>query len=393
MLSAYIAEIEERQQLIDGVVESANGEDLNEEQLELVTRAQTRIEAINKQMKPLEDSRRVSVESSQRIADLAKYLKDTPATPKEVEYRSAGEYVLEYWKSRCGDELAKQRLEIYQRAAAHQTTADNAGLIPTPILGPIVSFIDVQRPLVNALGARQLPGGSWSRPQVTQHTQITAQGGEKTELASRKMLITKVPVTPTTYGGYVNVSRQDMDWSQPQVMDIVINDLAAQYAIETETATVQDLLGVATAGPTLPTGTPTADEVAGAFWAAAGSVFQAVFGAGQTIAIVGPDMLSILGPLFPPINPFNAQSAGLTASGFGTGAVGSISGIPVYVTLDMTVDTMLVMSTAAAEVYEDRVGALQVVEPSVLGIQVAYAGYFANLTLQPEAIIKVVKTP
>jgi hypothetical protein len=101
----------------------------------------------------------------------------------------------------------------------------------------------------------------------------------------------------------------------------------------------------------------------------------------------------MLGPLFPPINPMNAQSAGLTAGGFGTGAVGSISGIPVYITLDMTVNTMIVMSTAAAEVYEDRVGALQVVEPSVLGIQVAYAGYFANLTLQPEAIIKIVKTP
>jgi hypothetical protein len=65
----------------------------------------------------------------------------------------------------------------------------------------------------------------------------------------------------------------------------------------------------------------------------------------------------------------------------------------VYVTLDMPADTMIVMSTAAAEVYEDRIGALQVVEPSVLGIQVAYAGYFANLTLQPEGIVKVTKTP
>ena len=40
-----------------------------------------------------------------------------------------------------------------------------------------------------------------------------------------------------TYGGYVNVSRQNIDWSVPSIMDIVINDLAAQYAIKTESVT------------------------------------------------------------------------------------------------------------------------------------------------------------
>jgi len=36
---------------------------------------------------------------------------------------------------------------------------------------------------------------------------------------------------------------------------------------------------------------------------------------------------------------------------------------------------------------------LQVVEPSVLGVQVAYAGYFADLPLAPAGIIKVSVTP
>jgi hypothetical protein len=36
---------------------------------------------------------------------------------------------------------------------------------------------------------------------------------------------------------------------------------------------------------------------------------------------------------------------------------------------------------------------LQVVEPSVLGIQVAYAGYFADLVIDPLGIIKITKTP
>jgi hypothetical protein len=41
-----------------------------------------------------------------------------------------------------------------------------------------------------------------------------------------------------------------------------------------------------------------------------------------------------------------------------------------------------VISTAAVEVYEQRVGTLQVTEPSVLGVQVAYAGYFTPMTVE-----------
>ena len=54
---------------------------------------------------------------------------------------------------------------------------------------------------------------------------------------------------------------------------------------------------------------------------------------------------------------------------------------------------MLILSTAAAEVYEDRIGSLQVVEPSVLGVQVAYAGYFTPMVIAGAGIVKVVKTP
>jgi hypothetical protein len=44
-------------------------------------------------------------------------------------------------------------------------------------------------------------------------------------------------------------------------------------------------------------------------------------------------------------------------------------------------------STAAFEAYEQRVGALQAIEPSVLGTQVAYAGYFTPLTIEEGGIV------
>jgi hypothetical protein len=389
-----VGEIEERQTFIDNLVTAADGKDLTDEQLELITRARERIESINKQMAPLEEARKISVDSSERMRDLARFMADSPEKPKEVEYRSAGEYVLDMWKAQLGSAEATRRVEVYNRAAAHQTTADNPGLIPTPILGPVVNFIDAARPLVSALGARQLPGASFSRPKVTQHTTVAAQGGEKNELVSQKMTISKLAVTPVTLGGYVNVSRQDIDWTQPAVMDLVINDLASQYAILTESTAVQAFYagGTASVGTSIPAG-PTNQQVANAIWGAAAGVYTATKGQGRLLAVCSPDVLGIIGPLFPPINPLDAQSEGLSASTFGQGTVGAVSGISVVVSAGFSATkSLMVMSSAAGEIYEDRIGSLQVVEPSVLGVQVAYAGYFADLIVQNNGIQKITVT-
>jgi HK97 family phage major capsid protein len=389
ILARYIAEIEDRQQFIDGVLESANGEDLSDEKLELVTRARERIEECNNQMKPLEEARRISVESGERIKQLAKFMDDRPPLPADVEYRSVGAYVMDRWRADLGEAESRQRLEVFHRAAAHQTTGDNPGLLPEQILGPVLNFIDQARPIVGALGVRQLPAGTWSRPRVTQHTQVGEQTAEKAELVSRKMIVSKIPVEAVTYGGYVNISRQNIDWSQPQVMDLVINDLAAQYAIETEEAAAAELLDQAETATTGIDATPTGEEVGQALWGAVGEAFAAVKGQGRIIALCSPDVLGKLGPLFPPVAPQDSQSTGFTASQFGSGLMGQIGGIPVYMSAALAAKTLLIVSTAAAEAYEDRIGALQVVEPSVLGVQVAYAGYFVTITLESGGVIQV----
>jgi hypothetical protein len=393
MLAKYIAEIEERQQFIDGIVESAGDGDLSDEQRELISETRNRIAKVNEMMQPLEEARKISGESSERIRQLALVMRQKPQGPTEVEYRSAGEYAVDMWRAGLGEPEARNRLEIYNRAAAHQTTSQNAGLLPTPILGPVVNFIDAARPMVAALGPRQLPGTGFSRPKVTQHTTVGTQSAEKAELVSQFMTITKLTVTPQTIGGYVNVSRQNVDWSQPQVMDIVINDLAAQYAIFTEATAVQAFYAAGTAGSVVIPGTPTGDNTAAAFWGAAAQVYNATKGQGRIIAVASPDVLGSLGVLFQPVNPMNQQGEGFVAATFGLGAMGVIGGIPVYVTAGFaTTKRLMIMSTAAAEVYEDRLGSLQVVEPSVLGIQVAYAGYFAPLTIEAGGIVKVTVT-
>jgi hypothetical protein len=390
-------EVQERSQFMDQLVEQAQKDerDLTEQEMTLLGRARDRIRELEGQLGPIGEAAKIAQQSRQRTAQIAKeYAQGSdPDAAKPMEYRSAGAYVLDYWRAGLGIEEVQQRLELYHRAAAHQTTSDNPGLLPEQILGPVVSFVDAARPLVSALGPRQLPSGSWSRPIVTQHTQTGAQPGEKTELVSQKMVIGKLPVNAQTLGGYVNVSRQDIDWTQPAIMDIVINDLAGQYAIDTEIEACGELTAAAPAGPTLPTGSPSADQVAGALWGAAATVIAATAGQGRIFAVAPPALMGILGPLFPGVNPQNAQSTGFTVTGLASGLAGSVAGIPIYVSNGMATNTILVLSSAAAEVYEDRIGSLQVVEPSVLGVQVAYAGYFASLVLEANGLSKIVKTP
>ena len=402
MLTRLVAEISEKQTFIDGLVEDAEkeGRDLNQQEMELATRARDRVSQLHEQVGPLKKMRELDLSSRSMMAELAPLMRDTPQEkPRDVEYRSAGEYALEMRSAALGDGDAQQRLEIYHRAAAHQKTSDTPGLIPTPILGPVINFIDNNRVLVSRLGPRQLPGQTWSRPKVTQHTSVALQpsagdaAAEKAELVSQKMTITKLTATAVTYGGYVNLSRQTIDFTSPGVLDIVINDLAAQYAIQTEAAAFTTFDAAAQAGVAIATGAATAAGVSASLWDAAAKIYTASKGAGQVFAITGPDMLPILGPVFPPVNVTNAISPGLEAGNFGTGLVGQISGIPLYVSAGCGTLRILVFSTAGAEVYEDRIGSLQVVEPSVLGLQVAYAGYFTPMVVDANSIVKIVKTP
>jgi hypothetical protein len=218
-----------------------------------------------------------------------------------------------------------------------------------------------------------------------------AAADEKAELVSQKMTITRIQGDAVTYGGYVKVSRQNIDFSSPQIMDIIIRDLAAQYAIQTEAA-VGTELDASSATAVGYGGTPDADTVTGALWAAAGDIYAVTQGQGRLILALAPDVLETFGPLFAPVNPQNAQSQGLSAGNIGSGTVGSISGIQAVMSAGLGSGKAFLFSTAAIEVFEQRVGTLQVTEPSVLGVQVAYAGYFTPLTIDDGGIIELTAT-
>jgi HK97 family phage major capsid protein len=392
MIARLEGELEERNAFVEGLVAGAQdgGRDLSSQEMEMIGNARARITDLAQQLEPLRATSKLSIESRNRARELTNEIVGSRARNGQPapEYRTAGAYIADQYYAQLGDREAGERMEIFHRVAAHQTTADNPGLLPEQIVAPLVNFIEVARPLIGTIGVTDLGGGAWSYARVTQHTLVGKQAGEKTELPSRKMLVTKTPLGADTFGGYVNVSKQDINRSSPAILDMIVNDLAEQYAIETEEEAGAVLTAAATAGPVIPA-TPTGANVATAIWGAAGSVFAATKGQGRTVVAVSPDQLGVIGPLFPTVNPTNAYSTGFPVGSIGQGEQGSISGLTVIMSAGLATDTILVFSTAAVKAFEYKYGNLQVVEPSVWGVQVGYAGDFDCVVIEPTGVVRV----
>ena len=401
MVARLEKEIEERNSYIEGTVANAQDSerDLTDNETELITEARKRIEVCEEQLESLDAARDSSRRARKRAHDLQTAMSEMrhEVDKGEVEYRTAGEWARDAYLSTRGDRDAQTRLEMASRAADHIKTGDVSGTIPEPIVGGLINFIDAARPIVSFAGTSPITSATWLRPIVTQHTSVAAQGAagaagdEKAELTSQKMTISDLTGTAVTRGGYVNVSRQTIDFGPG--LDFVINDLSAQYAIQTEAAVGTEIATTGTAAVGYGTaGNETAASVSAALWDAVGTVYSVTQGQGRLFLAVAPDTLGVFGPLFAPVNPQNAQSPGFSAIDFGQGLMGQISGVPVVMSAGLADGEAFVTSTAAIELFEQRVGALSVQEPSVLGTQVAYAGYFDALTIDDGAIVPLTAT-
>lgn len=388
-------ELDERKSAYEAVLSHAEkeGREPNEAEASTMGELTVRMKEIGDQLKGYDETDKVIGQFTTRAKELDLSISTRRATP-DVAYRSAGEYAVDVWKAGTGSQEARQRLELFTRAAAHQKTSDNLGVVPDPIVGDVINFIDTARPLVNAIGTSDMPGATFYLPSITQQPAVAVQGSagaaadEKTELTSQKMLIGRSTVTAVTYGGYLNVSRQDIDFSQPSIMDLVLEGLAGQYAIQTEAA-VGTKLDASTGTPVGYGASPTAATITAAVWAVAATVYTAVKGQGQLILAVAPDRLAAFGPLFPPIGVTNGQSQGLFAGNFNQGNVGGLSGIQVIMSAGLALGKAFLFSTAAIKLFEQRVGAMSVTEPSVFGVQVGYAGYFSSAITSNNGIIEL----
>ena len=251
------------------------------------------------------------------------------------------------------------------RAVANQITTDTTGILPTPIVGPVVNLIDSNRPLISSLGGAKalggIPGSTFTRPKIAQHTTVGPQAGEKTQLPSQKMIIGSVPFAKQTYGGTVDISRQDIDWTSPAAWDILIRDLADVYAIQTETAVATDVKAKAT-GTAVVVAANTLQGWMTALYTAAMHSYQASYSMPNRVWC-SLDVWAALGSLvdvarvsMPPSGNLDQAAGSSNLSSF----AGDVLGLPRIVVPTFPAGTCIVGPAAAYEVYEEVIGLLSV---------------------------------
>jgi HK97 family phage major capsid protein len=301
--------------------------------------------------------------------------KDPDVVLREA-FPTVGDYIVTAGRALRGDAAA---LEMIERATAHQTTADNPGIIPRPILEPVVNLIDNNRPFVQSVARRPLTAQAFDRPVVTQHVAVGKQAAEKDPTASQKMIIGKLPVAAGTFAGHLNISRQDIKWSQPGIMQIVAEDFANIYAQETDEDAVTQFVASLTNNSGVPVADWDAATIRKILFTAAGAPLTA----GKPLGFPDTFWMSVdvwatfggdVGPMGVPSWP------GLDPGSFG----GSMAGFKVVVDPYFAPNTGIIGRGSLVEFYEDLDGFLSVDEPDVLGQLVGYAGYTAELNTAPD---------
>lgn len=303
------------------------------------------------------------------------------------KFESPADYINTYVAAARGDSAAGQRI-----AAANQTMADNAAILPTPILGPVITFLNSKRPVIAASRSVGLPGAgsSFIRPKVTQHTLSGKQAKEFDPLASQTMKVTPITVQKSTYGGTLSISFQDRDWTEPQILDLVVTDLASGYGVQTDAAACTTLTAAATATQAL-SATATAAETVAAIAAASAKIGGLIFEMPDTI-FCSYDKWAFLAslcdttgrPAFPYTNPMNAAGT----NGGGAAAMEmNVMGLRVVPDANLPAGTMIVGRSEYLETYETVGGQVSIVSPTTLSFSLAYYGYFASTVVAPEAFV------
>jgi len=331
-----------------------------------------------------ETKENLTVEASEKVEKL------WASARKETKLPTAAEYISAFCVG--GDKFQAMR-ETIRAAAPDVITTDIPGILPLPIVQPTYNNFQGRRPVVDAVGARAMPqsGKVFIRPKVTTHTSISAQASENASLDDGTFVVSDEQVTKGTFGGYVTLSEQSIDWSTPEVIGLVLDDMARIYANATDNKAADDLKTGATVTAAFGNDATDPAQWSAFISGAAQTILSGSNGNLPTHLFLSPNMWGyLLGlvdtsdrPLFPQIGPMNA---------FGNLAPGQVNGVAfglqVVVDRNFATDTVVVGDASGFEIFEQQKGAISIDVPSTLSRTLAFRGYFATLMIDASKFVK-----
>ena len=288
-----------------------------------------------------------------------------------------------------------------EAAAGDIATTNTPGLLPVPVLGPLVQDLNFIRPCVTAFGARAYPDGgnqkTFVRPTIGTHTQAGVQAAEFDAVSARTMIINSNVVSKSTVSGQVSLSQQDVDFTSPAALQLILNDLMGEYMIATDNLAVDALLAAAT----------TSDTWDGSTAGLIDSIYTAAYDASINTnmfidtAVISVDVWKQLGslvdstnrPVFPSIGApgllgMNTLGAGNATSWSGQNPLG----LNVVVDANLPAKSFVITNASKAfELYEAQRGLMTVENPGTLSRTFSYYGYFSTFAAIPSMIRKIVQ--
>jgi len=294
------------------------------------------------------------------------------------------------------DKFAEMRAGI-EAAAPNVITTDIPGVLPLPIVQPVYNNFIGRRPVIDAIGAKAMPQGGkvFIRPEVTTHTSIGVQSTENTALTQGTFVVTDNQVTKGTYGGYVTLSEQSIDWSTPEIISLVLDDMGRIYANATDNVAADNLV----AGASVTSAFSAASETDPSYWqawvsAAATTILSGSNGNLPTHMFVSPDFWGTLmglsdtadRPLFPAVGPMNAYGNLMPGQ-----PNGIAFGLQVVVDRNFAANTLIVGDASGYEIFEQQKGAISIDVPSTLSRTIAFRGYLATLMIDQTKFVKAVR--
>ena len=122
------------------------------------------------------------------------------------------------------------------------------------------------RPFVTAIGTRAMPTqGATFRDdrKITTRPTVAEQSAQFDTLNASSVTVSNTDISKLSFGTYVTVSEQDLDWSDPASLDIILNQLAIAYGQAT------DNYAIDTCHAAISQTSSVADTAVGADWVAA----------------------------------------------------------------------------------------------------------------------------
>lgn len=327
------------------------------------------------------------------------------AQPRKLRLPSTSEYIASY--IRGGADFAQMnaninaaRIEAAPGVAPFINTESTPGILPEIITGSVFDGLNPVRPFVSAIGTRAMPtqGGTFRRPKITTRPTVTEQVAQFDQLNASTVVVQNNDVVKKSFGTFVTMSEQDLDWSDPASIDIVLNQMAIAYGQATDNYAIDTCYAAITQTATITSGLVGADWIA-AIYNGARQISE-TSNYLPTHIFLSPESWELLASSTDdqnrPVFPFTGAPNLMGQNAGGTAAATTWNGNPLGLVL--VVDKNAPGSfmghaagpAAGFEFYEQQKGAVSVEVPATLGRTIAFRGYAAAFMADATKFVKFV---